>query len=644
MPIPLESIPNAPKTGAIQQIRSPESASISNVRAPVGEIGGAFERAARSGSQVPDFSKIKINPDAFGSEYESLKRLGLQVSNAAELIQQTTQRVVQSRDNVSLTEAQMELRESMANLSNSLVGDTDYETWGQRAQDIINGISDKYSGKIITSEARLGFENMMSQASVNYQLKLANDAAKLSFQRDYDSRIANIEFAARNMDYNAVTTGVAGMIQDGHMTEDVGRNFLDQNVKKMQAEQIRAVADYDPEQARDLVEISSFPKEIKRRLFEDIKHIEVGKQDQFFSQMVDKAKLGDLTLESFDNILKEEPDILSPGMKKAVRNIIESQQPDTPDTYAEIHDEITEYIPGMDDQYGTGRREILTAIEASIKNPVWQQELKDYMKAKTEGTDNTILTQMISEVKTLKEFGRAFGKPIDSNKDRGEWELRAGTLQAEAVRRLRQSFKENPKLGTDIKAAKEEVKAIMRQLDKEKLFEPPKKTFKYPFNVDYVPFNWIRSIYSSPTSSVRTGKKNTYYSISTRVGGPDELPDKHYGVKPGYKGTDDGYTSTGKNLSFGVVSVNPRVFPHGTIFKDKNTGEIFIAADSHGNEDPTVKDIYAPPGEYGNYVANDPWDLEVIDKVQSVPSTIKGLQELRKSYGAHRIDMRGPVS
>lgn len=83
--------------------------------------------------------------------------------------------------------------------------------------------------------------------------------------------------------------------------------------------------------------------------------------------------------------------------------------------------------------------------------------------------------------------------------------------------------------------------------------------------------------------------QTTNYSLGKDAGGPDEMQDYW---------TNRGYSSTGKNLAPGVVAVNPKVFKHGTVFQDADSGEVFIAADSHGNADPKVIDIYQPPGEY----------------------------------------------
>jgi len=107
----------------------------------------------------------------------------------------------------------------------------------------------------------------------------------------------------------------------------------------------------------------------------------------------------------------------------------------------------------------------------------------------------------------------------------------------------------------------------------------------------------------------------TVYSKGKSVGGPDEIEDKW---------TNRGYTATGKNLTKGVVAVDPSVYPLGTILRDASSGETFIAADKHGNDNPNVIDVYQPPSEYKP--ENRPRQFEVIgfeDNVGTTPDQIR---------------------
>jgi 3D (Asp-Asp-Asp) domain-containing protein len=106
----------------------------------------------------------------------------------------------------------------------------------------------------------------------------------------------------------------------------------------------------------------------------------------------------------------------------------------------------------------------------------------------------------------------------------------------------------------------------------------------------------------------------TNYSQGAAAGGPDEMQDKW---------TNKGYSSTGKNLTKGVVAVNDSVFPLGTVFRDANSGEVFIAADRHGNKDASVVDFYQPPGEYE--ATKGKRTLEVIGTVKPA-TTPEGIQ------------------
>ena len=115
----------------------------------------------------------------------------------------------------------------------------------------------------------------------------------------------------------------------------------------------------------------------------------------------------------------------------------------------------------------------------------------------------------------------------------------------------------------------------------------------------------------------------TTYSQGAAVGGLDEMQD-------GW--TNKGYTSTGKNLSPGVVAVNPSVHPLGQVLKDPQTGEVFIAADSHGNENPNVVDIFQPGDSYRAASGNRQFD--VVGQVD--PKTLtsaEAIQAARARYG-----------
>lgn len=106
----------------------------------------------------------------------------------------------------------------------------------------------------------------------------------------------------------------------------------------------------------------------------------------------------------------------------------------------------------------------------------------------------------------------------------------------------------------------------------------------------------------------------TSYSTGAAVGGPDEIQDKW---------TNRGYSATGPNLVPGVVAVNPKVHPHGTVFRDTNSGRVFIAADSHGNRDPYVIDEFMEPGSYVRQKVNR--NFEVIGR-EKIPYGTTGEQ------------------
>jgi hypothetical protein len=114
----------------------------------------------------------------------------------------------------------------------------------------------------------------------------------------------------------------------------------------------------------------------------------------------------------------------------------------------------------------------------------------------------------------------------------------------------------------------------------------------------------------------------TRYSLGADAGGPDELQDSW---------TNKGYSSTGQNLTPGVAAVNEKAFPLGTIFRDKETGQAFIAADRHGNKNPNVVDVYTDPENYR--MEKQEREFEIVGQVEEIPKDAQGVRELLSQYG-----------
>ena len=95
---------------------------------------------------------------------------------------------------------------------------------------------------------------------------------------------------------------------------------------------------------------------------------------------------------------------------------------------------------------------------------------------------------------------------------------------------------------------------------------------------------------SMPTTPASAGNVPfTTYSTGADAGGPDEMQDTW---------TNKGFSATGPNLVPGMVAVNPSKYGIGTVFRDPETGEAFIAGDKHGNNNPDVVDFYQDPANY----------------------------------------------
>jgi hypothetical protein len=114
------------------------------------------------------------------------------------------------------------------------------------------------------------------------------------------------------------------------------------------------------------------------------------------------------------------------------------------------------------------------------------------------------------------------------------------------------------------------------------------------------------------------------YSYGPSVGGPDESEDSD---------TNAGDTSTGPNLTEGVASVNESVYPLGTVFRDDSSGEVYLAADRHGNRNPSVVDVFAEPHNYSGFGGTR--NMSVIGSVprNQIPTTREGVRELLATFG-----------
>jgi hypothetical protein len=127
----------------------------------------------------------------------------------------------------------------------------------------------------------------------------------------------------------------------------------------------------------------------------------------------------------------------------------------------------------------------------------------------------------------------------------------------------------------------------------------------------------------TPTSQNDIIAPSTAYSFGKAVGGPDELQDKW---------TNKGYTSTGPNLVEGVVAVNTNKYPLGTIFKDSESGNVYVAADRHGNKDSGVIDFFQNPENYTGGKTNK--RLSIIGSIpkNKIPKTKEGMSQLIEQY------------
>ncbi|MEI6278299.1 MAG: hypothetical protein WCQ16_02805 [Verrucomicrobiae bacterium] len=114
----------------------------------------------------------------------------------------------------------------------------------------------------------------------------------------------------------------------------------------------------------------------------------------------------------------------------------------------------------------------------------------------------------------------------------------------------------------------------------------------------------------------------TNFSLGQSVGGADETEDPN---------TNAGHAATGHGLlTPGVASVDPSVYPYGTIFVDEK-GFAHIAMDKHGNRDHGVVDFYQSPGSYQK--KKEARNLRIVGKSLYIPRSVHEVRVVLGQYG-----------
>ncbi|CAN5773851.1 hypothetical protein BH09VER1_BH09VER1_46300 [soil metagenome] len=114
----------------------------------------------------------------------------------------------------------------------------------------------------------------------------------------------------------------------------------------------------------------------------------------------------------------------------------------------------------------------------------------------------------------------------------------------------------------------------------------------------------------------------THFSLGRDVGGADPVQDSN---------TNRGYSALGPNLTPGSAAVNTNKYPLGTIFRDNDTGEVFLATDRHNNEDHNVVDLYQSPDRYQDTKTSR--NLSVIGRAAHIPHNAEELRKFLASLG-----------
>lgn len=132
----------------------------------------------------------------------------------------------------------------------------------------------------------------------------------------------------------------------------------------------------------------------------------------------------------------------------------------------------------------------------------------------------------------------------------------------------------------------------------------------------------------SPPIPAPSSSPVTFYSQGTKAGGPDPSNDQY---------TNTGQTATGPNLTEGIVAVDPRVYPLGSILRDEKSGRLFLAGDKHGAADPKTVDVYTDPANYDKATqkSGETRQFSVVGRVdpKDIPKTPEEVTNLLNQVG-----------
>lgn len=633
--IPLTDIPNAPRGPGGPQLRSPQSGAIDTVNAPIGEIRQAFARAGAAAGRPLDYSQLRIPAGAMESQYEGLRGVGRGIQNLGGIINEINQRTIQARDTENLVQARMDVRTGMQQFLTSLPSRNDYENWGKEAGDIINGVTEQYGGRFLSREGKLAFEETMNRFQMNYQLQVATDGARLAFNRGKNALLDEFQWAVDHGDINGAEAMMKQYVAGNYGDQREADSRLRNARESIKESTIQAQLIADPTQVTD-EDLADLPTEVQIKLGNQRDVALERKESDFFKETLNQidAQNGIKTKEGLKEWLDPEVNPIAARLSEPQINALEKRlegfQIGTEEEYQKLYDELLNYSR-LDDPYQLTKVKLESKIYEQFDKSDYAKTLEGVLKDSYNGNANLIIKSGNDLFETYRKSG-IFGDVKKSPKTPADFEdeAKSRTEMAPLKRKFLEAVREG-KVEDGAVSVAEMVEKYRAAKESQRIYERNQRFEKqYPtgnFKLDYR--------YGSPTSN------NTYYSIGTKVGGEDELNDG----TPSKPGTNQGYTSTGKNLSYGSVAVGSERLI-GTVFRDETTGDIFIANDRHGNKkNPTALDIYARPGTYHEMRSANAQRLVPIDKISrsEIPGNVREFQELRQKYNPDtETDWYGP--
>lgn len=649
--IPLADIPNAPNyvpnLGGVAP--SPNR----------GAVAASFGRLADAVQQP------LIPRGAFDGPAQGAAAIGQALVQASGVAEKIALRAAELRNDYQVIEANKAMQDAFAEFQTTLKPGDDpaqfSERWSQHFARVKDSIT-KNKALSPAAKQRIGMHLMQFEGQTKQKVAIQShqaifERAKSAYKFQYDDAVAM-------GDITGAQAFADQMVAEGLIFPEQGDQLKRSAQLQGNWNMVQSQLMENPASVPDLVDALDLPPEkklqAKRMSEQEINRRQVDEIRDIRSRIEAGEEINEESIEAFGPHLNETnkrsmKTFLKTWNEETAGKIREMNGPDALE-YAALFADIEEYRFSEDathEKYLELNRRV-QQIPGAYRGKLSQKLYAKYdNQGKPEKPNTGVRSHMMQVVERLYSHDMYAGfEKDDDGKYRKEDDLKVGVISARLTDKINSWLDANPEA-----TAEEATKWLMQDLQNTGIMKLDKAKEKKPgfwnrlfggsererkselynkFNLDVEAASQsVPTPLPAPTPSrtpnpieqpgapVKTSAKPkatpvTFYSQGKDVGGPDELQDKW---------TNRGYTSTGPNLVEGVAAVNDSVYPLGTVFQDADTGEIFIAADRHGNRDKGVVDLYRSPENYTK--SKQTRNLRVIAQIprKEIPKTKEGMAQ-----------------